>query len=217
MILLKFTDFGLAVRNADPDVGKVLLNEILERDDGFFFGCTERPDTFNFVLAIPNLSFESGDSSWNVHDWVSESGRVDECNRDYYANHSPTHRLLWGGGPRGDGGRVSLSVTSQLVPPEKKPKNKDMSTSLAASNCQSCRLRSNKRSNVTTASPNARPDLSTPTVRIHLSCPIPICLSRILTRSFSFRRKKVIGRPSNKFHVVDQAMATAIPATIVSR
>jgi hypothetical protein len=28
VILLKPTDFGLAVRNTDPDVGKVLLNEM---------------------------------------------------------------------------------------------------------------------------------------------------------------------------------------------
>jgi len=42
VILLKPTDFGLAVRNTEPDVGKVLLNEMGERDDCFFFGCAER-------------------------------------------------------------------------------------------------------------------------------------------------------------------------------
>src|ERR1700722_6295347 len=66
-ILSESTDFGLAVRNADPHVGKVLLNEMWERNDRFFFGCTERRDTLNFALSIPNLSLESGDFSWNVH------------------------------------------------------------------------------------------------------------------------------------------------------
>lgn len=65
--LAESTDFGLAGRNAEPNVGKVLPNDMCERNDGFFFGCAERRDTFNFVLSIPNLSLESGDSSWNVH------------------------------------------------------------------------------------------------------------------------------------------------------
>jgi hypothetical protein len=78
--LLKPTDFGLAVRNTDPDVGKVLVNETWEREDGFFFGCTERCDTFNFVLSILKLSLESGDSSWNIHAGKSESAEIDECN-----------------------------------------------------------------------------------------------------------------------------------------
>jgi hypothetical protein len=80
---LKCADFGLAVRNADPDVGKVLLNEMWERNDGFFFGCTERRDSFNFVLSIPNLSLESGDSSWNVHVGESELARFDERSSDF--------------------------------------------------------------------------------------------------------------------------------------
>jgi hypothetical protein len=67
VILSEPKDFGLAARNADPHVGKVLLNEMWERNDGFFFGCTERRDSLNFALSIPNLSLESGDSSWNVH------------------------------------------------------------------------------------------------------------------------------------------------------
>ena len=83
VIFLKSTDFGFAVRNADADVGKVLLNEMWERNDGFFFGCTERRDTFNFVLSIPNLSLESSDSSWNVHASESESAKVDERNGDF--------------------------------------------------------------------------------------------------------------------------------------
>jgi hypothetical protein len=47
------------LRNAGPDVGKVLLNEMRERSDGFFFVGTERRNTFNFALSIPNFSLES--------------------------------------------------------------------------------------------------------------------------------------------------------------
>lgn len=82
VILLKSTDFGLAIRDADPDVGKVLLNEVRECDDGIFFGRTERCDTLNFVFSKLNLSLESGDSSRNVHAGESESANVDECNGD---------------------------------------------------------------------------------------------------------------------------------------
>lgn len=57
VMLLKPTDFCLAVRNTTPDVRKVLPNEMWERNDGLFFGCRERADTLNFVLSIPNLSF----------------------------------------------------------------------------------------------------------------------------------------------------------------
>lgn len=82
LILLKSADFGLAVRNAAPDVGKVFLNEMWEGNDSFLSGRTEGCDTFNFVLSIPNLSLESGNSSWNVHADESESAKLAERNGD---------------------------------------------------------------------------------------------------------------------------------------
>jgi hypothetical protein len=78
VMLLKPPDFGLAVSNTGTDVGNVLRNETGELEDGFFFRCAERRDTFNFVLSISNLSFESGNSSRNAHGCKSESAEVDE-------------------------------------------------------------------------------------------------------------------------------------------
>jgi hypothetical protein len=49
VILLKSTDFGLAVRNSSPDTGKLPLHEMWERNDGFFFGRTR--------AAMPSISF----------------------------------------------------------------------------------------------------------------------------------------------------------------
>jgi hypothetical protein len=49
-----------------------------ERSDGLFFVGTERRNTFNFALSIPNFSLEGGDSSWNVHAGESELAEVDE-------------------------------------------------------------------------------------------------------------------------------------------
>ncbi len=67
LLILKFTDFRLTVRNANPYIGKVLLNEMWERKDGVFFGFAECRNPHNLVLSIPNLARESGDSSWNAH------------------------------------------------------------------------------------------------------------------------------------------------------
>jgi len=94
VILLKPTDFGLAVRNTEPDVGKVLLNEMGERDDCFFFGCAERRYTFNVVLSIPNLSLESGGSSRNVSPSPKDFHRA--CGEQ---SCSPTIRMRIACGP----------------------------------------------------------------------------------------------------------------------
>ena len=60
LIFLKTSDFGLAVRNINSDVGEVLLSEMWEREDCLLFSCPERRDTFNLVLSTTNLSLESG-------------------------------------------------------------------------------------------------------------------------------------------------------------
>lgn len=77
LVMVKSADFVLTISNTDPDVGKVFLNEMgREHSDGFVLGRTERCYAFNFVLPIQNLSFESGDSSWNVHAGEAESAEV---------------------------------------------------------------------------------------------------------------------------------------------
>ena len=74
LILLKPSNFGLAVRNIYSDVGEVLLNEMWEREDSLLFSCPECCDTFNFVVSILNFSLQGGDSSQYVHDGRSRAG-----------------------------------------------------------------------------------------------------------------------------------------------